>query len=75
MPTDPLLRLPVRFVLTIKGCRYRWTNNPVPHDEMARMLTRLFAGETASRGTFARWQMEVTIEPDTDQGPEGVGDV
>lgn len=67
----PVFSLPERFVLVIRGTLYDWRVNSVPHEEMARMLTRLFSGETAARSTFARFKMEVEVEEDTDQGPEG----
>ena len=71
MRVDPgVIRLPARFVLTISGNRDAWARNPVPHEEMARMLMRLFAGDEAALSTFSRWQMRVDVEEDSDQGPE-----
>ena len=70
MRFETIFRLPTRFIITLSGNLADWRGNPVPHDEMTRMLLRMFAGETASRGTFERWNMQIEIEEDTDQGPE-----
>ena len=70
MPPESPFRLPPRFIITLYGNLADWRGNPVPHEEMARMLMRLFAGEAASRGTFKRWNMQIEVEADTDQGPE-----
>ncbi|KQM65773.1 hypothetical protein ASE75_05955 [Sphingomonas sp. Leaf17] len=65
------LRLPRRFVLTIEGDQASIVQRcNIARGQLEHLLSRLMIGQPVAADAFTPFGIRITIEPDTDGGPE-----